>query len=1427
MQKRSWFAAGGLAAIVILGGGLFLLMEERSGERPGEPGAPPREAEAPAPIAERAPPEPAPPIARPAKPPAPAPEAPAGGFAITARLLRSDGSPAADVPVHVDRRREGGPGLPNEVIPSGADGRWLLRGVPAGIPLELVIDDPGSALLVLDFWLREKEKEGEVDLGDLTLAPPHSLRLQVVGPDERPVRKAKVIAGTWLGRELEQKGFRAAERQVPERGEGEYVLERVQPGELQVQVRADGFAFKPNSPASVEVPREESLLVRVENGARIAGIVRDAAGKPLPGAELTLHGSPESQDYQGIRADATGRFELDYLVPGEYEVWVEAGGYASQRRRGIAAGGGDVEFILEPEAVFSGRVVDEEGNPIVRATVFISYEEVTENGISGHNAQTDAEGRFIFDRVGGGRFQVSAQHDAFLPFEEAQELELISGQRVEGRVIRLERGLQASGRVTDSGDQKPIAGARVEFRFLDPERKKGEWLSSDSRDATTGADGAFVVKALREGEHEISCSAKGYFGKKGERVALSGRSLERLDLTLERGASISGRVLDPDGKPVAEAQVSARAASRRDEHHSTSDREGGFRIVALPEAPDYRVKAWHDEFAPATVPGISVKGREDVSGIEIRLSKGGSIRGRVRDHGGIAIAKSTVYAIGASREDGEVTSDAGAESDEEGGYEISRLQPGTYTVTAESPGLARVEKSGVRVEEGKAASGVDFTLGAGKSLSGRVVDAGGRPIEGAAVELVGQGGIRAYTIDSATTGSDGRFTVKWGEEMQPSLSASKSGYEKAYLKDSSAAGEVTLTLERSGIIAGQVKAPGGGSLKRLEVWAVIPGEFLGFRFSQGDEDGERTRVEPSGRFEVSVAPGTHTIQAQAAGYAPALAGPITVGPGERREGVLIDLVPEARIGGTVLRKGAKTPFEEASVAIRPASGGYGALPYAGATASGRFSLEGVPAGAFDLVVEYGQNKKKTFTGFDIASGETKEIHLEVEASGGIRGIVRRGGRPVEGAEVSIEMRAGKDEVRDFTRAGAEGRFEISGLPAGEYRVRVSEGFSDLPPRRVSVAEGRSAEVKFDFDAGYPLSGRVTLGGAAAVGFDVFVSLVSGSWSSSATTDGHGAYTILLPQSGAYQVVVEGAESCDARFELKLPEGVRERDFLLELPASGISGVVVDARSGEPLPQARLAAVATSPPGGPLPLGNRGFRAMASADDSGRFAMTCLPPGTYDLWAWSEGHAASRVQGIRVEAGKSVEDLRIALEAEAVVPGRVVDGRGLPVEGARGYLRDAEGNVIPGVADWLRSDARGSMEIHGVGKGPFRLIVLHPSFARSEVPLPAGGAGEPVVVRLDSGGSVLIEAVDDSGRPLDGIPLEILDARGISLADERSLMDIDDDLPLQSGPDGSLSIDHLAPGAYRALAKSRDSRSGEAPFTVESGRVTSARIVLSR
>ena len=123
--------------------------------------------------------------------------------------------------------------------------------------------------------------------------------------------------------------------------------------------------------------------------------------------------------------------------------------------------------------------------------------------------------------------------------------------------------------------------------------------------AVTSQDGAYVFERLRPGAYTVAVEKTGYAAPIGpsnaRRVQVAaGQSIDGVDLQLERGAVITGRVLDPAGEPLPDAHVTAmrRVASRGalprllpapGQGQQTNDL-GEFRIASLPPG-DYYVAA--------------------------------------------------------------------------------------------------------------------------------------------------------------------------------------------------------------------------------------------------------------------------------------------------------------------------------------------------------------------------------------------------------------------------------------------------------------------------------------------------------------------------------------------------------------------------------------------------------------------------------------------------------------------------------------------------------------------------------------------------------------------------------------------------------------------------------------------------------------------
>ncbi len=89
---------------------------------------------------------------------------------------------------------------------------------------------------------------------------------------------------------------------------------------------------------------------------RISGRVIDARSRePIPGANVMIQGT-----VLGVNSDAEGRFSINSLAPGSYELRVSAVGYLVFNRRGIALTADQtvtLDVTLEPTLIESGEVV--------------------------------------------------------------------------------------------------------------------------------------------------------------------------------------------------------------------------------------------------------------------------------------------------------------------------------------------------------------------------------------------------------------------------------------------------------------------------------------------------------------------------------------------------------------------------------------------------------------------------------------------------------------------------------------------------------------------------------------------------------------------------------------------------------------------------------------------------------------------------------------------------------------------------------------------------------------------------------------------------------------------------------------------------------------------------------------------------------------
>lgn len=377
------------------------------------------------------------------------------------------------------------------------------------------------------------------------------------------------------------------------------------------QLEETGWVLHPGSTLKMEIPLVQATKVR--------GILRVKSKKtPVPEAEILL-------DYGGFRqserviTDAKGKFE-GRVLPGPLRIQIvslpaENLVYdLAYYNKTIEIPANTKEFHLPPlEVMISNKM---EGKLVGAKNQPLSAKEIRciqgESVLSWTN--TDSEGRFSI-RVPEGldlNFEVYTEKQGSEPVRILQKDPLIlqySGdarQATEDAERAKKADVALKGRVLLSG--KAVSGVKLTlFRGVTITSSGSRGMRSEEVSKTeTDSNGAYRLTGLKAGDsYRIQVNSSNpvadptwhhqspYFPKlkdsdRGE-IALPDVNLRKLTQTL------SGQVVDPDGKPVPGAQVVAtmrktfssipRLTPEGPPPWTTTDKEGRFRLEQLPDEP--------------------------------------------------------------------------------------------------------------------------------------------------------------------------------------------------------------------------------------------------------------------------------------------------------------------------------------------------------------------------------------------------------------------------------------------------------------------------------------------------------------------------------------------------------------------------------------------------------------------------------------------------------------------------------------------------------------------------------------------------------------------------------------------------------------------------------------------------------------------------
>ena len=274
----------------------------------------------------------------------------------------------------------------------------------------------------------------------------------------------------------------------------------------------------------------------------------------------------------------------------------------------------------------TGKVLDTTGKPIGGATAFI-YTAAVKKGTSpfcpscyadcGKKAVTNADGAFTIESLDPELiFRVLVVADGYTPAFVSKVDPAAGTMETNLSAIPADRDpkLVLSGRVVDAGG-KPVVGATVSpFGAQTPDGRRW-WGSVDQVDALsiTNSRGEFALACSKPTTAiDLQVEARGLATKNYELLAVG----EAHALTLGEGATVQGKVVQADGKPLANVMVGIVQEDRSCEtytgHHEigTNDK-GEFTFVNL--APEgkwvvYGIMSSLKEHGAITIKDVQVTG---------------------------------------------------------------------------------------------------------------------------------------------------------------------------------------------------------------------------------------------------------------------------------------------------------------------------------------------------------------------------------------------------------------------------------------------------------------------------------------------------------------------------------------------------------------------------------------------------------------------------------------------------------------------------------------------------------------------------------------------------------------------------------------------------------------------------------------------------
>jgi protocatechuate 3,4-dioxygenase beta subunit len=490
-----------------------------------------------------------------------------------------------------------------------------------------------------------------------------------------------------------------------------------------------------------------TLGATAADNAKFSGTVVDAQGQPVAGATVDCYQYPtrmnsgpmDLEAKQHVTTDGQGAFEFP-MFNGMGLVLVKKAGLAPGWRNWYVTPQEPQKIVLNASSTLAGTVVDEAGQPVADAEVWVAaalnkstMDMGQPNFVFGKtarelfSARTSADGKFRIDN-----FPADAQATLAVKKTGKAQRQSTSSIRYDELPFRagqtditltLDPAGSVSGKITVRGTGQPLANVAV---GLEPVTQGMSYLAFNQETTVSAADGSFQISGVPAGSYQVMANftnepVADWVADTVPVTVTAGQAVSDVQIKANKGSVLEVTVRGKSShQPLAEVSVSVNG-----EGYGRGGETGtnGLAYFRVPPG-QYSVYANKQGWSQAQMQAAVTEG--ETTRVTVELGEPFKITGVVRDAAGVPVEGASVgvfpdYGNGGS----------GAKTDASGHYELDWQKPSwagsqnqIFYLLARH--LERKLAAMQPIEE--TTKSVDLTLKPAMSVTGHVQDTKGKAV---------------------------------------------------------------------------------------------------------------------------------------------------------------------------------------------------------------------------------------------------------------------------------------------------------------------------------------------------------------------------------------------------------------------------------------------------------------------------------------------------------------------------------------------------------------------------------------------------------------------------------------------------------------------------------------------------------------------------